>query len=242
MFLKSKRARSISYRAYDRYLPHPLLGIDEVGTGAIAGPIYAAGCILPRDNETLDALEKLKLQDSKQMTPISRSRVFDFLTSLVEIRYHIARKMPHEIEAMGQNEALASLFDEIVAWRYNEIGDEGATYIDGDPNHSVTFKNVHWLQKGDTRSLTIAAASVLAKVSRDSYLDAVAPLYPQYGFQNHHGYFTREHQEALLNHGPCDIHRRSTRPVQESMEALRRQSHVVSQTFCPVAVSLEKVR
>ncbi len=212
--------RGVSLRRYDLFFQAPLLGIDEVGTGCVAGPYYAAGCILPREGAVLDALEKLKLRDSKQMTEGNRKRVHELLTKDPSVRYWIGIRFPEEIERVGHNETLAAIFNEIIA----SSGTPSTIIIDGEVNRSVVYKPINWVTGGDDKSLTVAAASVIAKVARDIHMEELDGFYPEYGFSKHKGYLTKEHQKALDTYGICEAHRKWTQPIREIMA--RRTPHL----------------
>lgn len=203
-------------RTYDRFYPYPVIGIDEVGTGAIAGPIYAAGVVLPRSGAVLDALEKLNLNDSKQMSEGGRYRVYQVLTENPEVRWWVGKRFPYEIEAMGHYEAIASIFNEILGKFREEYPEDGSILIDGQRNAGVPYA-ANWIEKGDTRSMSIAAASVLAKWSRDSHMIEIGEDFPEYSFREHKGYLTKAHKEELEKYGACDAHRKTTQPVREAI-------------------------
>lgn len=223
--------KGLSLRSFDKFYRAPLLGIDEVGTGAIAGPIFAAGVVLPREKSpaVLDALEKLGLRDSKQMGVAARDQVFKILTTEKSVRYWVACRFPEDIIGIGHYECIAACFEDIITGYATECEEPlGTILIDGDPNRKITY-TVDWLQKADDKSLTVAAASVLAKVSRDRFMIELDQKFPEWDFGNHKGYLTRSHQAALEKHGVCAAHRQNTQPVKEAM-ARRTSLPEVSQT------------
>jgi ribonuclease HII len=197
-------------RTFDKFYARPLLGMDEVGTGCIAGPICAAGVVLPHSIEVLDALVDMGLRDSKDMTPLTRDRCFDLL------KQHAAYAravyvFPRDIERDGQGPSLDKMYSNIIA-TYRKHNTPGAVLIDGNDRRGVEY--IHQgIVAGDQKSLTISAASVWAKVSRDRVMIALAKKYPGYGLENHKGYAVRSHMEALEKLGVADVHRRNTRPV-----------------------------
>lgn len=194
----------------------PLLGIDEVGTGCIAGPIAAAGIVLPKDEAVIDALETAGLKDSKQMTPLSRERTRNIIVEHAPFCV-VDFVHPRELEQLGQGPALDKMFNNIMgAFRLHYGMTAGAIVLDGTFRKKLDYFHVA-VHQGDQKSLTIAAASVVAKVARDKLMEEYAPDFPGYGFEKHKGYLTRDHREALEKLGVCEMHRRNTKPVKERL-------------------------
>jgi ribonuclease HII len=195
----------------------PLVGIDEVGTGCIAGPIAAAGVVLPKDDAVLDALEKAGLKDSKQMTPLSRERVRDLVVDLAP--FHVVEFIhPRELEQLGQGPALDKMFNSIMQKFRVHFGEGGSIVLDGNFRKKLDYFHVA-VHQGDQKSMSIAAASVVAKVERDRLMEEYAPDFPGYGFEKHKGYLTRDHREALEKLGVAEIHRRNVKPIQKLLTA-----------------------
>ena len=173
-------------------------GVDEAGRGPLAGPVCAAAVILPRD------LQIEGLNDSKKLTDKRRRALFDVITAQA-VRYGIAFASEQEIDEINILQAT------FLAMRraLDQLSVRPAiALIDG--NRETDFGlPVRTIVKGDSLSANIAAASVLAKVTRDDFMLEQAQRYPQYGFDVHKGYGTRAHYEALRQYGPCPIHRRS---------------------------------
>ena len=173
-------------------------GVDEAGRGPLAGPVCAAAVILPRD------LQIEGLNDSKKLTDKRRRALFDVITAQA-VSYGIAFASEQEIDEINILQAT------FLAMRraLDQLSMRPAiVLIDG--NRETDFGlPVRTIVKGDSLSANIAAASVLAKVTRDDFMLEQAQRYPQYGFDIHKGYGTRAHYEALRQHGPCPIHRRS---------------------------------
>lgn len=173
-------------------------GVDEAGRGPLAGPVCAAAVILPRD------LQIEGLNDSKKLTDKRRRALFDVITAQA-VSYGIAFASEQEIDEINILQAT------FLAMRraLDQLSMRPAiVLIDG--NRETDFGlPVRTIVKGDSLSANIAAASVLAKVTRDDFMLEQAQRYPQYGFDVHKGYGTRAHYEALRQHGPCPIHRRS---------------------------------
>ena len=173
-------------------------GVDEAGRGPLAGPVCAAAVILPRD------LQIESLNDSKKLTDKRRRALFDVITAQA-VSYGIAFASEQEIDEINILQAT------FLAMRraLDQLSVRPAiALIDG--NRETDFGlPVRTIVKGDSLSANIAAASVLAKVTRDDFMLEQAQRYPQYGFDVHKGYGTRAHYEALRQYGPCPIHRRS---------------------------------
>ena len=175
-----------------------LCGVDEAGRGPLAGPVCAAAVILPR------GLEIPGLNDSKKLSEKRRGALYDMIISCA-VSYGIAFAEVDEIERLNilhatflaMNRAIAQLF----------IKPELAL-IDGNRNSDIEMPS-RCIVKGDARCADIAAASVLAKVTRDRYMMKIAEQYPQYGFDQHKGYGTKRHYAALREYGPSPIHRMS---------------------------------
>lgn len=177
---------------------HLVCGVDEAGAGPLAGPVYAAAVVLPPH------LELKWLNDSKQVTPKRREILF------------------HEIQSQAIAWAVTAV-DETVIDEVNILNarlmameravcqlEPAADYalIDGNRDKGITLPH-ETVIKGDSKSASIAAASILAKVSRDHYMEEMAERYPQYQFDKHKGYPTKLHYELLDRFGPSPIHRKS---------------------------------
>ena len=198
--LEAEKERMYAMFSYERECGENLAicGIDEVGRGPLAGPVYAAAVILPKDCDILYINDSKKLSEKKR-------------------------------EALS-----AEIKEKAVAWaigvadnrRIDEINILQATYeamrqaikkLEIKPdillNDAVTIPDVDIRQeaiiKGDQKSISIASASIVAKVTRDHLMEEYDKEFPQYGFAKNKGYGTREHIEAIIKYGPCSIHRRS---------------------------------
>lgn len=175
-----------------------LCGCDEAGRGPLAGPVYAAAVILPRGT----VIEGLN--DSKKLSPAKREKLFDVICERAEA-YCIAFSTVEEIEM--RNILNASL----LAMRRAAEGlktKPDALLVDGSVAKGFPFPAFP-VVGGDARCPSIAAASVLAKVSRDRYCMEMDAKYPGYGFASHKGYGTKAHYEAILRYGACPEHRPS---------------------------------
>jgi ribonuclease HII len=182
-----------------------IAGVDEAGRGPLAGPIVAAAVIL---------LENVPgLNDSKQLTELQRESLYEQLVSGVAV-YGIACIEPQVIDKIRIQAANFKVMADAVA----QLAPQ-ADYllVDGFALPGVVQPALK-LIKGDARSASIAAASILAKVTRDRMMVELDKLYPQYGFARHKGYGTQAHMAALEEHGPCPAHRRSFAPLSETIE------------------------
>ena len=183
-----------------------ICGVDEVGWGPLAGPVCAAAVVLP------EGYQHAVLNDSKKLSERQREKLYEELAADPAVRWQVALLEPEEIDHMNILEASREAMRRAVRGLGIAVD---AALIDGLP---VPQFPVHQLSlvKGDALSLSIAAASVMAKVTRDRLMLELAEEYPGYGFEIHKGYPTPQHLAALLTHGPCAIHRRSFAPVRAS--------------------------
>lgn len=175
-----------------------ICGVDEAGRGPLAGPVCAAAVILP-DDTIIEGVN-----DSKKLSEKKREALFDVIISSVR-SYSIAYATVDEIENMNILNATMLAMKRAVEG-LNVKADYAM--IDGNrlPNLDIDSE---FIIKGDAKSMSIAAASILAKVSRDRLLYEYAKEYPQYHFDKHKGYGTKSHVEALKKYGPCPYHRLS---------------------------------
>jgi ribonuclease HII len=184
-------------------------GVDEAGRGPLAGPVVAAAAILPSKWAESGLPRELEgLNDSKQLTANQREKFFAFLNSCDEVEFAIAQIDAGQIDEINilrathraMNDALAQL----------RPAPEHAL-VDGRAVKTMRVPQTAIVQ-GDARSYSIAAASVLAKVTRDRLMLEFDWQWPKYGFAGHKGYGTAQHLAAIAAHGPCPIHRRSFAP------------------------------
>lgn len=173
-------------------------GADEAGAGPLAGPVYAAAVILPRH------LELMWLNDSKQVTPKRREILFEEIKAQA-VAWSVASVDEGTIDDINILNARLLAMERAI--RALEPAPDYAL-IDGNRDKGITLPH-ETAVKGDSRSASIAAASILAKVSRDRYMEEMARQYPEYRFERHKGYPTKLHYEMLKKYGPSPIHRRS---------------------------------
>ncbi|MFT4640607.1 MAG: ribonuclease HII [Verrucomicrobiales bacterium] len=182
-------------------------GVDEAGRGPLAGPVLTAAVILPR------AFSHAVLTDSKKLSPKKRDALYEELTNSTDIVWASDRAEPKEIDRINILKATHVSMARAVA-KLPDVPD--MVLIDG-----LAVKGFPYSQqavvKGDSLSLSIAAASIIAKVERDRYMCEMAEKYPEYGFEKHKGYPTKFHVAQLQKLGPCLIHRMSFGPVAQQM-------------------------
>jgi len=199
---------------FERQLLHQgitsIAGVDEAGRGPLAGPVVAAGVRLPVDwVEGGLPPELAGLNDSKQLSAAQRERFFVFLTGDAGVHFALAQADVPEIDASNILQATHHAMNEALAGLRPP---PQHALVDGRPVNSLAVAQTALIQ-GDARSYSIAAASVLAKVTRDRLMADYDRQYPAYGFAVHKGYGTPAHLAALARHGPCPIHRRSFAPL-----------------------------
>ena len=175
-----------------------IAGVDEAGRGPLADEVYAAAVILPPDI----CIEGLN--DSKKISEKKREKLFDEIKE-ASLAYAVATASVEEIDEYNIRNATYMAMNRAI-----EALDIKPDYVivDGDCIKECNYPH-ECVVKGDAKSLSIAAASILAKVSRDRHMLQMAEKYPEYGFQQHKGYGTKMHIEALKEHGACEIHRKT---------------------------------
>ncbi len=172
-----------------------ICGIDEAGRGPLAGPLVVAGVVFKK--------RIYKLDDSKNLTTDEREKLYERIVTASH--YHIVIIESDQIDTYGLSVCIAKSLKEIVS----RI--EADRYI-FDGNSRFGVRHVEPIIKADQSVKEVMAASILAKVTRDRIMCELDKLYPQYGFCRHKGYGTKDHIEAIKNHGLCPIHRKSFRP------------------------------
>ena len=175
-----------------------ICGVDEAGRGPLAGPVCAAAVILP------EHLQIPGLNDSKKLSDKKRRDLFPIIKEQA-IAYGIAFATVEEIDEINILQATFLAMERAVA-QLN--GQADFALIDGNREPKLDIESMA-VVKGDSRSASIAAASILAKVTRDDYIEELASRYPQYGFEVHKGYGTKRHYQAIEQFGMCPAHRRS---------------------------------
>lgn len=208
--LRRERERVAGMRAFERQviseklggisLPEGFLicGIDEAGRGPLAGPVAAGACILPADHDIL------YLNDSKKLSAKKRDELYEVITKEA-LAWKVGLASPERIDEINILQATYEAMRTAIA---------GLSVLpDALVNDAVTIPEVELIQapviKGDAKCLSVSAASILAKVTRDRLMEEYDRQYPEYGFASHKGYGTKAHIEALQKYGPCPIHRRT---------------------------------
>ncbi len=177
---------------------HILCGVDEAGRGPLAGPVCAAAVILPRGT----VIEGLN--DSKKLSEKKREQLFDVICDTA-LSYAIAFATVEEIEELNILHAAQLAMNRAI----EELDPKpDLAIIDGNQAGDIRFPH-ETVVKGDASCISIAAASILAKVTRDRFMLDMAQQYPMYHFEKHKGYGTKDHYSALREFGPCPIHRPS---------------------------------
>ena len=184
-------------------------GLDEAGRGPLAGPVTASAVILP------DGFDLRGINDSKQLKPAQRE----------ELALRIRRECVYAVISLDH-----SVVDELnILWASMQAMEHAlaklsraptSIYVDGDRVPKALVGRAEAVVGGDGKYACIAAASILAKTTRDATMCEMAEIYPRYGFERHFGYPTPEHLAALKEHGPCPIHRRSFAPVSQAQLSL----------------------
>jgi len=187
-------------------------GVDEVGRGPLAGPVVAAACVLREGVH----LAIPGINDSKKLSPKKRDMLYAQLTEHPEVEYCIAMVGPRKIDELNINQA--SLLAMHEAYMGLENGPPEVALVDGSflpqQMRSTSIEGKHVIH-GDALSLSIAAASIIAKVTRDRMMVELDEQFPMYAFAQHKGYGTKAHNEAILQHGPCIHHRWSYSPIKK---------------------------
>ena len=178
-------------------------GVDEAGRGCMAGPVVAAAVIFTDPERIPDGIH-----DSKQMTPSARMEVREKLLSEPTVLWAVGEVQSDEIDRINILQA---------TWKAMRLAVEQLKtaqfiLVDGNPVKGFPLPSQS-IVKGDSKSLSIGAASILAKTHRDLLMEKYAQQYPQYGFEDHKGYCTEQHLAAVRKFGPCPIHRMSYAPI-----------------------------
>jgi ribonuclease HII len=181
-----------------------VLGLDEAGRGPLAGPVLAGGVVLSNPNQVVP-----EVRDSKKMTPKKREEAYDKIKNL-SLAYGVGMVGPRDIDRMGIQDAVLKAMSTVVEVVERKLGKK-IDYIIADGMNILSIGNykMEKIKEGDLYHYSIAAGSVLAKVTRDRIMRKYHEKYPEYGFDTHVGYGTKKHMEALKKYGATEIHRRS---------------------------------
>lgn len=194
-----------------------IAGIDEAGRGCLAGPVVAAAvAISPAVAVAFYSGALAGLTDSKQLTAARRDHYFALLTQNAEVQWGVGMASPEEIDRINilnaTHLAMRRAIEALPAKPDHAL-------VDGLPVKGLPVPSTA-IVKGDSKSLLIAAASVIAKVSRDRLMRELDALYPAYAFARNKGYGAREHMAALIHEGASPVHRKTFRPVADVLERL----------------------
>jgi len=192
--------------------PKYVIGIDEVGRGPLAGDVFACAVFINQEDFP-NELEN-KINDSKKITEKKRENIFYELINNKNISYGIGRQTVNVIDDINILQAtFLSMKDAYLdlKQKLNILDNDTYILIDGNlvPPFFKNFSNVEAIVSGDSLAISIAAASIIAKVSRDNYMRELSYEYPQYKFEKNKGYGTKQHIDAIKEFGPCKIHRKS---------------------------------
>ncbi|MEF9520139.1 ribonuclease HII [Chlamydia crocodili] len=181
-----------------------IAGVDEVGRGPLAGPVVAGACILPRGKIFVG------VNDSKKLTPKERGKIRDILLKDPDVYHGIGVVSVERIDEINILEATKEAMTKAIA---DLPIHPDFLLVDGlYLHHKIPCKKII---KGDSKSASIAAASIIAKEYRDDIMRELHQCYPDYGFDKHKGYGTAAHLAALKAFGPCDCHRKSFAPIRQ---------------------------
>jgi ribonuclease HII len=184
-----------------------IAGVDEAGRGPLAGPVVAAACIIP------EGLVFSGINDSKKLSPAQRESLFSALTSHPKVIYGVGIVCAETIDQINIYQATIQAMCHAIAALSQQ---PDYLLVDGMAlPHSILSEKII---KGDAKSQSIAAASILAKVTRDRMAEEWEIKWPHYGFGKHKGYGTPQHLAALAAHGPCPLHRHSFAPIAQKVK------------------------
>jgi ribonuclease HII len=206
-FSEERKLRRKGYRV--------IVGIDEAGRGPLAGPVVAAAIYVDPDFKIKDP--KLTIRDSKKLTPKQRLKAFKFLISNPDIEWGVGKVSEKIIDKINILEATKMAMKRAVKnleKKYSKPAE--FLLVDGIMRLDLNVPQKA-LAHADNRIFSCAAASLIAKVTRDRMMLKYDRKWPKYAFWSHKGYGTRFHLEMLENHGPCPIHRKSFRPLKNSL-------------------------
>ncbi len=182
-----------------------IIGVDEAGRGPMAGELVVAGVMFPRD------YYDERINDSKQLSKKKRDELYQIIIDNA-LAYHIEILSVEQVDSLNVYQASKQGMLECI-----DVIKKENTFVLSDAMPLGDIEHLAII-KGDQLSMSIAAASILAKYTRDKLMLEHSKTYPQYGFESHKGYVTKKHKEALVEYGICPIHRRSFKPVQEQLE------------------------
>ncbi len=192
-----------------------IAGVDEAGRGPLAGPVAGAAVLIDKNN--LPNLKGIKIKDSKQLSEKQREEVFEAIKQEPRIKWSVSFVWPKVIDRINILKATE------LAWlrslkKFKQWPD--FLFLDGNRTLNNLKIKQRAIVKGDEKILSVSLASIIAKVSRDRLMQRLDKKYPKYGFAQHKGYGTKLHLKRLRKFGPCEIHRKSFRPIKIKALAL----------------------
>ena len=182
-----------------------IIGLDEAGRGPMAGELVVAGVIFPK------GYYDERINDSKQLSNKKREELYGLIVENA-LAYDIEIVSVEDVDKLNVYQASKQAMEKCIS---NLMRDKMFALSDAMP---LSYFNHEAIIKGDAKSISIGAASILAKVTRDHLMEEYAKIYPECGFDKHKGYVTKMHKEALEKYGPCPIHRKSFAPVVKAMQ------------------------
>jgi ribonuclease HII len=189
-----------------------IVGIDEVGRGPIAGPLLVCACAIREGVDVLPLFPKNKLRDSKKLSEKVRIAIVEKLgdfTLKKDIVFGLGEISAKDIDDLGLTQAIQKAVElALCSIHHQGVPQDSFIFLDGSLHAKEEYQQ-ETIIRGDEKVTSIALASIFAKVTRDSYMREVAKEYPLYGFENHVGYGTRAHYEAISTHGLSIFHRKS---------------------------------
>lgn len=190
-------------------MPRPewIIGIDEAGRGPLAGPVYVAAVAVRSD--ILRSLKKLDIKDSKKLLPAKRE---EWLEWMREKEGDILRSFSFSSHSYIDRAGIVPAISEALNRALQSLSvdpEQASVFLDGSLKAPPVFKRQRTIIKGDEKHKVIALASIVAKVERDNLMKKYALKFPDYGFERHVGYGTREHRDRIKEIGLCEIHRKS---------------------------------
>jgi len=209
---RKRQIKMLAFEAEARALGYlHIAGVDEAGRGPLAGPVVAAACVLPQGASIAG------IDDSKKLLPSERYEIFQKIVSLADVDYGIGII---DTLLIDQVNILQATFQAMLAALSCLTKEPDFLLIDGNRMPKTLTPGIP-IVKGDSLSLSIAAASILAKVTRDQLMKLYHEEWPHYGFDTHKGYATKVHLEAIYKHGPCPIHRMSFEPLKSLKQKIK---------------------
>ena len=190
-------------------------GLDEAGRGPLAGSVVAGTVIFDKDfllSEKENDIISI-INDSKQLKEKTREEIFEYLISTDGVQYAVGEATVEEIDDINILQATWVAMRRAIN---NLKSKPDIILVDGLPVKGLPIESES-IVKGDSKSISIAAASIIAKVTRDRQIKELDKLYPLYGFASHKGYGTKKHIEAINKYGPCPIHRKTFKPVADAV-------------------------